>query len=430
MAGGFDPRLTEGWLPRLPEQWVVDRLGSRSWIRARLGWRGLTADEYVDSGVPMFSTPDIKGPNLNFEGCNRVTVERYDESPEIKLRLGDVLLTKDGATIGITNVVTELPEPATVNGSIAVITPDSSLEPRFLRYSLASSYGQQVMTLLQGGMGVPHLFQSDIKRITIPIPPWSVQIAIADFLDRETAKIDALVDRHQDLAVALGERLDSIWNAMYRECSGSLVMVTRLIDSIVDGPFGSSLTSAHYADTGTRVIRLGNIGIGEFRDADEAYVPEEYARQLSAHAARAGDVVMAGLGDERMPLGRAAVVPDSLGPAIVKADCYRLTPRSRLVTPDFLAWALSSPPARAQIALLARGATRARLNTGIAKSVQVKAPPLAEQQQVTQEWRQRCSDIQIVIRRAIKAVAIARERRSALITAAVTGQLDIAGKAG
>ena len=186
------------WTGVLPRHWSFHPLGRLSWIRARLGWRGLTADEYVDDGVPMLATPDIKHASIDFKGANRITLERYNESPEIALGLGDVLLTKDGATIGICNVVRELPELATVNGSIAVITPGNELAGEFLYYVIISGYAQSIFDRLRGGMGVPHLFQSDIKRVRIPLPPLDEQIAIADYLDEQTLRIDTLI-RSEDV---------------------------------------------------------------------------------------------------------------------------------------------------------------------------------------------------------------------------------------
>src|SRR4051812_9447832 len=90
--------------------------------------------------------------------------------------------------------------------------------------------------------------------------------------------------------------------------------------AITDGPFGSNLKSAHYTDAGPRVIRLQNIGQGRFLDA-EAHISPEHFETLRTHEAKAGDIVLASLGEE---LPRACLVPEWLGPAIVKADCPRL----------------------------------------------------------------------------------------------------------
>src|SRR3546814_10942721 len=112
---------------------------------------------------------------------------------------------------------------------------------------------------------------------------------------------------------------------------GPSAPLRRALKSINDGPFGSSLTSSHYSTTGARVVRLGNIGAGVFKDDDQAFVPLAHYERLSRHRVRQGDLLIAGLGDARNHVGRACVAPD-LGPAMVKADCYfaRVDPRRAL----------------------------------------------------------------------------------------------------
>jgi type I restriction enzyme S subunit len=171
------------------------------------------------------------------------------------------------------------------------------------------------------------------------------------------------------------------------------------------------------------VIRLGNVGINEFKDHDSAFIPIEYADELEAHAVVAGDVVVAGLGDDRMPLGRAAVVPD-LGAAIVKADCYRLRPND-LVSPQYLAWVMSAPQTGSQIMLLARGATRARLNTKVVQQVEIPVPDRATQAEIVARSSAAIKKIDVLIAESERFIELSRERRAALITAAVTGQIDV-----
>ncbi|MET8184958.1 restriction endonuclease subunit S [Streptomyces sp. NPDC005246] len=153
----------------------------------------------------------------------------------------------------------------------------------------------------------------------------------------------------------------------------------RFITSITDGPFGSSLTSNHYSDTGARVVRLGNIGSAQFKDHDAAFIPLDYYKQLQQHVVRSGDLLIAGLGDTNNPVGRACVAPDHLGPAIVKADCFRARLDEDRLTHRYAAWALSSSFVSDQVSTLTRGSTRARINLEVAREVQLPNPPLEEQ---------------------------------------------------
>ena len=137
------------WLGDVPEDWEVKRLDFLASVKARLGWKGLTASEYIDGGYVFLATPNIKGENgIDFENVNYITEERYLESPEIMLQENDVLIAKDGSTLGITNVVRSLPRPATVNSSIAVIRSKDKIHSRYLFRWLSSSFMQAIIESL------------------------------------------------------------------------------------------------------------------------------------------------------------------------------------------------------------------------------------------------------------------------------------------
>ena len=93
--------------------------------------------------------------------------------------------------------------------------------------------------------------------------------------------------------------------------------LARVSISRCDGPFGSGLKSEHYSNEGVRVVRLQNIGWAGFSDSDQAYIDEAYARELGDHSVYSGDLLIAGLGDEGHPVGRACVAPAGIEPAMV-----------------------------------------------------------------------------------------------------------------
>ncbi|MEO3809443.1 restriction endonuclease subunit S [Sphaerisporangium sp. B11E5] len=192
-------------LPALPDGWVRTRIDKVATVNARIGWKALTSDEYQEDGYVFLATPNIKSSEIDFRNVNYITEGRYEESPELKLQAGDVLLAKDGNTLGIVNIVKSLPRPATVNGSIAVLRP-FGVDSAFLRYVLASDVTQAAIDMLRGGMGVPHLFQWDINRLPVPRPPMNEQRRIAKYLDVVTSRIDRLVELRRRQTTLIEER--------------------------------------------------------------------------------------------------------------------------------------------------------------------------------------------------------------------------------
>ena len=191
------------WVGNIPIDWKTIKLKYCTYIRARLGWKALKADEYVEIGFPFLSAFNIVNNTLQFTNLNYINQFRYDESPEIQLSNGDVLLVKDGAGIGKCAIVENMPMPSTVNGSIAVVSVTNSLIPKYLYYYFLSKMFQQHIDLLKDGMGVPHLFQSDLKEIKIAFPSKDEQKEIADYLDGKCAEIDKLIAKKEQLVKEL-----------------------------------------------------------------------------------------------------------------------------------------------------------------------------------------------------------------------------------
>lgn len=199
------------WIGDVPEEWEVKYFWKVNYIRGRLGWKGLKADEYQEVGYPFLSAFNIINDRLDWKNVNYITQERYDESPEIKLNIGDILIVKDGAGIGKCARIDNLPQgEATVNSSLAVITPKSDVYYGFEYYFLLSTPFQYVIWFLKIGMGVPHLTQENMRDIIMVCPSIKEQQAIADYLDKKCGEIDELIIIKQQKIESLKEYKKSV----------------------------------------------------------------------------------------------------------------------------------------------------------------------------------------------------------------------------
>ena len=153
------------------------------------------------------------------------------------------------------------------------------------------------------------------------------------------------------------------------------------VNSITDGPFGANLKTEHYVSvSGYRVIRLQNIGKDEFRGEHHAYITEERFLALSKHQILAGDLVVAGLVDDDQGI-RCCLLPEDIGLAVVKADCYRFS-----VHPDvavrFAEFFLNSPLSSDFASSHHHGMTLTRIGLGNFRRLPFPLPPLAEQHRI------------------------------------------------
>lgn len=398
--------------------WTETRLDRVATVNARIGWKALTAAEYQEEGFVFLSTPNIKQPEIDFENVNYITQFRFDESPELKLRVGDVLLAKDGNTLGITNVVAELPHPATVNGSIAVLRP-FAMDGRFLRYQLDSAPIQGRIQAFKDGMGVPHLFQRDINRFPLVAPPLAEQRAIADYLDAETARIDAVIAKKQQLIHLLEERRLAAIDDAVGSAGAPSVAVRRLSSRITSGPRG---WAGYASDTGTPFIRITNIQRNriDLDMTDTLLVDAPESAESDRTRVQVGDVLVSITAD----IGSVGCVPAELAGSNISQHVALVRPAN--CEPEWLAYAIRSTPARAQLDSGQYGGTKTQLSLDDIASLRVPYPVRADQRRALAVLQRSLEAIDSADSRLRSQISLLAEHRQALITAAVAGGVPAA----
>lgn len=167
-------------------KYVVDIFG-------RIGFRGYTEQDLVDEneGAITLSPSNIQNMKMDYSKCSFLTWQKYYESPEIKIKNGDVLFVKTGSTYGKVGYVENLPMEATINPQL-VVFKNISMNSKLLFYMLQISFVKDQCELAVVGGTIPTMSQVKIGNIYIPFPSLVEQQRIAEFLDRECGKIDGL----------------------------------------------------------------------------------------------------------------------------------------------------------------------------------------------------------------------------------------------
>ena len=176
-----------------PDGVEFKKLGDIALIKARIGWQGLTKDEYLKDGEYYLVTGvDFNNDLIDWKNCHFVTKERYDQDTNIQIKNDDVLVTKDG-TLGKIAFVKNLTKPATLNSGVFLVRSlYENVNNRFLFHYLKSPF---LMNFARGkltGGTIKHLNQSVITQLPIPIPPLPVQNEIVRMLDTFTELIATL----------------------------------------------------------------------------------------------------------------------------------------------------------------------------------------------------------------------------------------------
>jgi len=253
--------------------------------------------------------------------------------------------------------------------------------PEFLPFFMQSDLFMNRAVEISVGSLSPTINWKTMAVQEFALPPLDEQQRILQGLRSS----NALVESYQNLISASEQLWKSRTTDLFAtDAAGEFVPLGALVDYSSDGPFGSKLKTEHYSDQGARVIRLNNIDLLEFNDTDSAFVPMDYFDELRGYEVKGGDVIIAGLGDDRIPMGRACIVPLKMGPAINKADCYCLRTNER-ISAKYLVHFLNSSVGLSQARAMAQGTTRKRLNLSNIRRFGIPFRSLAEQIEVAEE---------------------------------------------
>ncbi|SJN10588.1 Type I restriction-modification system, specificity subunit S [Leucobacter sp. 7(1)] len=186
-------------LPGFSDPWREQAFSEVSTMKGRIGWQGLTQDEFTNNAHEPFliTGMNFRDGAIDWASVYHVPEDRYELAPEIQLKTGDVLMTKDG-TIGKLLFVDTIPAPgrATLNSHLLVFRPISnSYDPRFLYYQLASPRFAQHIELHKSGSTFFGISQESVGKYQVLLPPLPEQEAISEVLRDADIELELLGQR-------------------------------------------------------------------------------------------------------------------------------------------------------------------------------------------------------------------------------------------
>ena len=198
------------WIGEIPEHWGVSKIKFTTYVKGRIGWQGLRADEFIDEGPYLVTGTDFIDGLVNWDSCYHISMERYNEAPPIQLRENDLLITKDG-TIGKVAIVKNKPKYAILNSGIFVTRPQNSAYlTEFMYWILNSQVFNRFIEYMSLGSTIVHLYQQTFENFSFPITNLNEQKTIVDFLNKKTSEIDDLIADKERLIELLQEKRQAI----------------------------------------------------------------------------------------------------------------------------------------------------------------------------------------------------------------------------
>lgn len=198
------------YIGKIPEKWNIIRLKHFSYMKGRIGWQGLSSDEFIDEGPYLVTGTDFKDGEVQWDRCYHISQKRYNEAWQIQLKIGDLLVTKDG-TIGKLAYIHFLPDNASLNSHLLLIRPlKNKYTNKFLYWVLSSQLFKTYYELASTGAIMDSLSQEKIGNFSFAIPEIDEQKQIADYLDKECTKIDKTINDKKEQLETIKEYKKSL----------------------------------------------------------------------------------------------------------------------------------------------------------------------------------------------------------------------------
>ncbi|RUP40704.1 MAG: restriction endonuclease subunit S [Acinetobacter sp.] len=415
------------WLGEIPSHWDLRKF--KHHFRSAMGETILGADLIEDGKLPVYSATE----GDHFFG--------YVNSSSVVLEKGDFVIPARGNSIGFPKLVVTT---STCSQTTIYAKMHKKIHSKFTFYYLLGCKPylfQFVQT------AIPQITVEEVKNNHLVHPSLEEQIQIANFLDHETAKIDHLIEKQQQLIELLKEKRQAvISHAVTKGLDPNVPMkdsgvawlgevpehwvVSKLKyikshghNAFVDGPFGSNLKSEHFVEDGDVYVIESNFATtGNLEPSNLKKITTKHFETICRSEAKGGDIIIAKIGAR---FGSSSILPILDKKAVVSGNSLKLTVNCKICDVNYANKLLQHLKNEGAIDDGVNGSAQPALSLGGLNTLPFLLPPLDEQIKIIQSLDLKVSKIDQVISQAKKQILLMQERRTALISAAVTGKIDV-----
>ena len=426
------------WLGEIPAHWSVSRI-KNAIADARNGVWGDEPSE--ENSILCVRVADFNRQNFTVSLDNRTYRGVAEKDREGRLlQRNDLLLEKSGGgenqPVGFV-VIYEYDEPAVSSNFVARLALKASSHPRYFLYCFAKLYSERVnIRSIKQNTGIQNLDAGQYFDEPITFPPLPEQHTIAAFLDTETARIDTLVAKQVSLIATLQEKRRAlISHVVTKGLDPAAPMKDSGVPWLGEVPKHWEVTHLkriariRYGlgqpprehDQGVPLIRATNIDAGKITECDLVLVDPTDVPESKDAFLTAGEIIVVRSGAYT---GDSSIIPSAYEGAVAGYDMVVTVVRA---IPQFVAWSFLGTSVAYQFDIAKLRAAQPHLNAEELGETWVVLPTTTEQHAIVTHIEKETSHIDTLIAKAQEMIAVLREHRTALVAAAVTGQIDVRG---
>ncbi|GMQ53395.1 restriction endonuclease subunit S [Halopseudomonas aestusnigri] len=432
------------WLSEIPVHWELIRLrflllDGAEGIKIGPFGSQLTSDMLVEVGYKVYGQENVIAGDFD-KGRRYITDEKFSEMSVYEIRPNDLLVTMMG-TAGRCKVVPEAISAGVMDSHLLRMRFGQKADPKFVELLIDKSNYVSHQVRLNGKGSIMHgLNSSIIKELLVALPSADEQAPILSFLDHETARIDALIEEQQRLIELLKEKRQAvISHAVTKGLDPAAPMkhsgvewlgevpahwrAVRLRHCLVDAlTYGANEPSDEANLEHPRYIRITDLNDDGTLSA-ETYksLPPEKAEPYMLEE---GDVLFARSG---ATVGKSFLYSREYGPACYAGYLIRARVNKRTLIPMYLWMCTQSRQYEQFIGESNIQATIQNVSAEKYGNMWIALPEIEEQEKILAELEIQLSQFKSLMETSVGALVLLQERRSALISAAITGKIDVRG---
>lgn len=423
------------WIGEIPADWELNKIKYIAVLKGRIGWQGLTSEEYTDEGAYLITGTDFDKGGINWESCVHVPMTRWEEARDIQIENGDLLITKDG-TVGKVAIVSGCDEPTSLNSGVLRISLAEGYDRRFLFWVLQSDVFWSWFTDKNAGNStIQHLYQGDFAEFKYAIPPLAEQQSIATFLDEKCAKLDSIIaDLQRQIELLQDYKKSVITQAVTKGLNPDAPMKDSGVEWIGDIPvhweakrmkyilaeplqYGANETGDDYDENLPRYIRITDI-------TEDNYLKNEGEQSLQFNVAKPyllsdGDVLFARSG---ATVGKTFLYTKQFGVAAFAGYLIKAQTNKSKVLPRFLFYTTLGKGYENWKNTVFSQATIQNIGADKYAQLIVTVPPLKEQEHIISYLDIKCTRTDQILLDKKNQLKIMQENKSSLIYEYVTGK--------
>ena len=381
------------WIGEIPSNWNTKRIKYMANLKGRIGWQGLTSDEYQDEGAYLITGVDFADGGIDWENCVHVPMKRWEEAKDIQIQNGDLLITKDGPIGKVANA---------------------------------------------GNSTIVHLYQGDFAEFLYAFPDYDEQEAITDFLDEHCGKLDDIINNLEQQIETLKTYKKSyickaVTQGLYSNVPTKISCIEwcKLIPShwntlrmqdialYKKGPFGSAVTVDMFIEKGENTFKVyeqknaiqGDASLGWY------YLSYEDYRGLKDFSVLPGDIIVSCAGT----IGKCYILPDNIEPGIINQALMRVRINEGFNKSYFIY--LFDVALEYMNAKYSNGSAIKNIPPfSILKKQNIPVPPIEEQDAIVAELDYKISLIDDIILKKEAQLSAMKNHRNTLIFEYITGK--------